>query len=53
MCCTNLTVLQVESKFEGKGIFSTTVDVFNLCWFHTIVYSHCEVPLENWNFFLI
>lgn len=49
----NLTVLQVESKFKSKGIFSTMVDVFNLCWFHTVVYSHLGVPLESWNFFLI
>lgn len=37
MYCTNLMVLQVESKFGDKGIFSTMVDVFNLYWFHTVV----------------
>lgn len=53
MGCTNFAMLQVESQFEGKSIFSTTVDVFNLCTFHTIVYSHRKVPLESWNFFLV
>lgn len=39
MGCTNFTMLQVESKFEGKGILSTMVDVFNLCSFHAAVSS--------------
>lgn len=53
MGCTNFTLLQVESKFEGQGILSTMVDVFNLCSFHAVVYSHPNVPLESWNFFLV